>query len=327
MCRRVEEKMRVERSKIKIGIILGLMIICLSSTASPINANPGLRVEKAVIADEIFPGENANWTVKVSTGPDDSPMRIRVDVMGFGQSLDGRVEELDPGRDNGPYSARGLIEVEPKEFHLEPGSSREITVSASVPGGSQGGKYALVRIQGQIENGGDIEVIQTVNVPLLLTLSGTELIREGKINQVNVVRNESIDMTIIFANTGNYHYKAQAHITVRDESRNILAEEESPLSQSSIIPSFTHEFNVTLNPSRELSEGMYHAEVEIIREDGAVLDSVDEVFHVTGSTESPPSSGELEPPTPPGPPWIVVMALLTGAVIIATVISYMRRIK
>ncbi len=327
MCRRVEEKMRVGESKIKIGIILILKIVCFNLITPSVLANPGLRVERAVIVGEIFPGENAYWTVNVSTEPGDNPMRIQVDVMGFGQSSDGGVKELDSESDNSPYSAREFITVEPKEFYLEPGSSREITVGANVPSMCQGGRYALVRIQGLSENSGDIGVIQTVNVPLLLTLSGTELVREGRIKQINVVRNESIDLTIIFANTGNYHYKAQAHITVRDENRDILAEEESPLSRNSIIPGFEHEFNVILNPSRELSEGMYYAEVEIIREDGTVLDSVDEVFHVTCSTESPPSPEELEFPTPPGLPWIVVMALLTGAIIIATVIFYMRRIK
>jgi hypothetical protein len=201
-----------------------------------------------------------------------------VEVKGLGQSFDGTYKGLPEGEDSNPYSARNFITVSPEEFHLEPGASRDVEVRINVPNDvSEGGRYAITYIRGKYERDDQSRVgfSCAIGVPVVLTIENTELTEAGRITDFSLADEacRTVNITAILKNTGNYHYKAQAQATLRDSSGIRLSAASTPLTTCSIIPDCLREFNLSLTTGEELLPDDWYIDLEILDEDGNVLDT------------------------------------------------------
>jgi hypothetical protein len=120
---------------------------------------------------------------------------------------------------------------------------------------------------------GNVGVAVAINSLVRLAISGTELLREGEITDLRIEDPSSCEhqnISLIFKNTGNYHYKACAKAALKDEEGNLLANSSSPLS-SNIIPSASRIFFISLSPGKELLPGTYCISAVVEQEDGSIL--------------------------------------------------------
>jgi hypothetical protein len=101
-------------------VVVGLVILCVLC-ATPV---AGIKVLGSKYMSSLSPGDTFVHTMTISSSPDDLPMDMQVDVLGFGQSLQKGYTTIPPADDTSPYSARSLITLSSPSFHLNPGESK-----------------------------------------------------------------------------------------------------------------------------------------------------------------------------------------------------------
>lgn len=242
-------------------------------------ASSGLGVEGVIFEAEAAPGQHIEHEITVSLRENEAPMDLQVDIQDWGQTLEGSNQELEEGA-AASCSARGFLKAFPSSFHLLPGESQKVQVVGEIPEDvGSGGRYALISVHSlppaEEDEGseGNVGVAVAINALVRLTISGTELSKRGEITDMRT-EDPSLEkhqnISLIFKNTGNYHYKACAKAALKDEEGNLIANSSSPLS-SNMIPSASRIFFLSLMPEKELLPGTYCISAIVEQEDGTVL--------------------------------------------------------
>jgi len=144
-----------------------------------------------------------------------------------------------------------------------------------------GGRYAVVNIKTEPMGNGSVGVITAIDVPIMLTIKGSELIETGEITDTNVLDDDGgLLFDLMFENTGNHHYKASSVAVIKDVNGEVVAEASTPLEVSSILPENVRQFKIQLDPEANLAPGTYTVEATVIHEDGTVLDTEEATFEV-----------------------------------------------
>ncbi len=92
---------------------------------------------------------------------------------------------------------------------------------------------------------------------------------KGEITRLTVdtpVSDKQQDVSIMFNNTGNVHYKVQIDAFLKDRAGNVLANASAPLSNN-IIPGALRVFNLSLKPEDPLKSGEYNVSAEVRLDD------------------------------------------------------------
>ncbi len=254
---------------------LGLIGILLSILLAIGTASAGLGVSGAIFEANVTPGQHISHEMLVNIDPKDQPMDFVAGVIGFGRSLDGANAEIRPELDNSPYTARPFLKVSPASFHLEPGGSKEVVLEGNIPSGvGEGGRYALVNIRSLPTGNGNVGMAVAIDVPVRLTIANTRLIKTGEITNLSIdkpISRKMQNVSLLFNNTGNYHYYAFAEADLMDAKGNILANSSTPLTASSIIPRTARLFKMELIPKQELRPGSYKINSTVRLKDGSML--------------------------------------------------------
>jgi hypothetical protein len=237
----------------------------------------------------IAPGSSAVHTMIVSTNPDDSPMDLTVDVLGFGQLPQQGNTGLSADKDTSPYSARTFITVSPQTFHLDPGKSQEVKATIAVPRDvGDGGRYAMLTIRNAPLGNGTTLIVTSIAVPLLVTITGSAISHTGTITDVSVsdvVPGQPIKITTSLKNTGNHHYKVKNNVSVTDSLGVVVTTAGTDVSINSIMPTFTQNYIVNLDTP--LPPGTYTASSKVSSDDGTVLDTKTTSFVVQANYIAP----------------------------------------
>ncbi|MDD1730902.1 MAG: hypothetical protein CG440_511 [Methanosaeta sp. NSM2] len=240
----------------------------------------GVHVTGVILNASVDPGDSILHEITIKADESDPATDYRADVLGFGIRPDGANWEIDPDLDTSPYSAVPFLKVSPKNFSLQPEATQKLILEGEVPSDiKDGGRYALVNIRSMPSDGSksrDIGVVMAFDIPILLTLTQGELIETGEITSVNLSQSDTSgqEILVMFNNTGNYHYKALAQATLRNEKKDMVFNASSPLSFSSIIPTYSWLFKFPLE--EDLGQGRYTVDVRVARADGTILDSREE---------------------------------------------------
>ena len=255
-----------------------------STPISASAAEPGLRVTPLVLKIDIAPGEIRAYNMVVGSGAADPPKQIIVEVKGLGQSPDGGFQVVAPGAS--PFCGAAYIRVSPQEFHLDPGSRQVVEVMVDIPhNAASGGRYAILhtRPKPPADHPG-AAVGAAIATSVVLTLPGQT--REGMITELtaNPLSSERVlrpqagetlfrkefEVSALFENTGNYHFRVQAEAIFRDGAGTKLATASTPLTATSIVPGFSRELKLSLTPEA-LPPGIYYVEARVSLGDGTVL--------------------------------------------------------
>lgn len=303
--------------------LLPVLLVTLALlAATPVSAaDRGLTVQGAILMATVSPGQNLTHRMTVSIGTDDQATEITVRIGDFGQSLSGTYELLEPAG-NSSLSACPFITLDKESFHLEPGGSEVVTATIQIPEDvGAGGRYALINIStGPVGNGG-VGMVTAVNVPIFLTVDDTTLNRQGEITGLDMeaAGEQSFDISTIFRNTGNYHFKVKGEITISNSQKQTLDDISVPLTSTSLIPNMSLQLQANYSPQAALPEGIYTVKSRVMLEDGTVLDAKQAGFRVTqsGVVQVTPLSDEATPVN-----WLII-GIIGGVVAVGLIIFFL----
>jgi hypothetical protein len=308
-----------------LGLLPAVLILLAASPVSA--ADSGLTVQGAIFTANVSPGQNLTHKMTVSIGTADPATEITVRVGHFGQTLSGAYELLETA-ENTDLSARDFITLDKESFHLEPGGSEVVTATIQVPPDvGAGGRYALINIKTGATGEGGVGMITAVNVPIVLTVKNTTLTRQGEITGLDMeaAGEQTFDISTIFHNTGNYHFRIQGNITISKFQGKTLKTIPVPLTSSSIIPEMSLRLSAKYEPEAVLAKGIYIVKSQVMLDDGTVLAEERAAFQVTESGVSPvplPSNDT----TPVN--WLII-EIIGGVVVIGLLVFFLvkRRVR
>jgi len=288
------------RRYLVVPLVLAIVLISLSTlVAPPVFANPGFTVTSAIVVADVSPGQTLTHVMTLSIAATDPATDVQIQVMGVTQSSDGNLQPLDASQDTGNYSARSFVTVDKSTVHLEPGVPQDVTATIQVPQDvGDGGRYAIIHIATQPTGGGGVTFVTAVNVPIYLTISGSQILNTGKIIRVSageVTSGQPVDIFTYFQNTGNHHFKVEGQVSITNSQKQVVGTIAIPLTSASILPGMTRELVVSFAPNNELEVGTYTIDSKITLEDGTLLDEATGSF-VVGPSVSP----TLTQTAPPG---------------------------
>jgi len=287
------------RHKYLMAPLLTAAMVLLSGllVAIPVLANPGLGVAGAVCKAEVVPGQIYTHTMTVGIRDTDAAMDIQVDVKGWGQSLEGIAQAVEPLEDTSPYSARSFITLDKGSFHLEPGDSQVVTATIIVPEDvGDGGRYAIIYVHSQPAGEGQVAIASAINTLVLLTTKDSQLVHEGKIAGVTSGESASgqpVEIFTTFQNTGNHHFRVKGEVTVSNAQSEILDTIHVAVSPQSVLPTMSKRLKAAFIPQGELPLGVYSIKSRVMLEDGTILDEAEGSFEVKEPYVPPPPPASL----------------------------------
>ncbi len=271
-----------------LGALLS-MIFAAPVIAVPASAAASLTVSNNIFIQDVQPGQTYLHKMTVTSGAS-GPMDIKVEAAGLGLSLNGGVQALSPQEDVSPYSARSFIsDIDKPSFRLEPGTSEELQVTISIPvNASPGERYADIHIYSEPGEGDGVSVIISANVPVIANIPGATPVKTGRITGLSVPQSEAgqpVEVDTTFQNTGTARIQVKNTVTITDASGKIISQIETPLTQPSIIPTFSRMFAaMPAGLSVGLAPGQYLVESKVILDDATVLDTKSTSFDVIESS-------------------------------------------
>jgi hypothetical protein len=279
--------------------LLGLLFFLVPSHAL---ASPGLTVGHLGgkgLSPEVYPGESYTQTLVVSIGKDDAATDVLIEVLGYGENPDGGAEPLLPEEDKSPYSARTFIQPDRITRHVEPGETKQVEVTVTIPADvGSGGRYAILRFSTAPPEEGMVRIVSAIVLPVKFTIKEGQLIHSGQVTGVTTgkaVSGQPIEIFTSFRNTGNHHFKIEGQIEIRDASDNHI--DTVHITTSSPIPDGTKRIKTTYIPQGELPLGVYSVKSRLMLEDGTLLDEASGSFEVEKPyvPPPPPASATLSP--------------------------------
>ena len=280
-------------------LLAGAVLFWAVLLASPVfAAAPGLTVSNAILVSNVTPGQTLTWPMVVSLATTDPATVITVQVDGMTQGSDGSLETLPSSQDTGPYTARPFISIDQNSFPLNPGDSQTVTATIQVPQDvGAGQRFAMITLQTQAVPGAGINTISEVDVPIYLTITGSQMIDTGKITSLttgNITTGQPITVTTNFENTGNEHFKIEGQITITNAAGTIIDTIGIPETTSNVMPGLTRQIVTPVTAAGTLSPGTYTVQSQIMLDDGTSLDQSTTTFTVSAPYVPPPSVGTIK---------------------------------
>jgi hypothetical protein len=162
--------------------------------------------------------------------------------------------------------------ADPADFHLEPGDSQDIKITAKIPSGTgEGGRYAIVLIH-TIPKGGMVSTITAIAARVLFTISGFTVNTDSEITQISLAKAESgapAGLVVTVANKGNYHYKPQIQAKLKDGDKVVATASVAP--GWPIIPGYSRQFKLDFAGQESLPAAKYKVDIEVKDESGNLL--------------------------------------------------------
>ena len=250
---------------------------------------------------DVTPGATVTFPMTLSSADADAAEDYEVTVIGFGNSPNGNYLGIDPAQDTGPYTARPFITLDKTAVHIPPGGKEVITATMQVPSGGAGGLYALINIRPKpvAATGAGSSFTTAMNVPIMITLKGTQLTETGTIESVSIsdaMQGKSLEVTTVFTSSGNHHYYgAKNEIAVTDSTGKEVVRTATAPSVTAIVPGGKVNFRQQITAA--LSPGTYTVDSNVFDSKGTVLDTKTVSFTVGGPSTPAPTPAVSEAPT------------------------------
>lgn len=257
-----------------IYLLLTIIVAC-GLIVTPITGK--LSATGAIFEAKASPGEHFSHNLTMNLSSDAAaPENLTVGLFDWYQDYNGGNVGVKDNPNIATYSAKKFLSVSPSNFSLSPGTSQNIRIDGDMPAGD-GGRYAMVSVKtvpNATKGGGkSLQISVGIYVPVLLTISGSKLIRTGEIDNLSLqqpisAKRQNISME--FKNTGNYYYPINTSVTLRDAKGSVLTTALSA-SRGSIIPTATRMIKFSVTPEAILKPGTYTLEGNVTLKDGTLL--------------------------------------------------------
>lgn len=265
-------------------LIFGLIVLLAS-----INCVSGIDVAGDLINERVAAGGHVSHELTITLPNSEKPSNFSVLVSGISMSPEGSPKTIEAEDDNYIYSARSFLTVSPTSFLLQPGESQKVLLEGDVPSDiGSGTRYAMLQIKsipisGNESSGGSTAIVGGINLPIIIEISGTDQIKSGEISELELKKPVSPgkqDLSIIFENTGNTHFKAMTKAVLMAENKSVLASASTPLSIASVFPGISRKLSLSITPDDELEPGKYSINATVCLADESVLASKEMEFEI-----------------------------------------------
>lgn len=258
-----------------LAVLALLLLIFLPCTQAVI-------VSGVIFNPEVNAGEHVSHEITVSQRSTENATDLTIDLYDWNQTIDGSNIVGEEGSVKTPYSAKSFLNVTPSSLHLEPGSTKKILVEGDIPADtSPGGRYAIVSIMDSPKLAGKgegtaglVSVVVGYKALIMIKVRG-DILQTAEITDLSVekpISPKQQNVTMTLKNTGNFHYKPDIELAIKDKNGNTLAN-DTLVTNSSIIPPFSHNFRLSLKPENGLEPGKYLISARVSLKDGTKIAS------------------------------------------------------
>ena len=235
-----------------LSLILLFLPLC-SWAAVSLEVSP-IRAEHAVQA-----GSSETNAILVRNGGDE-PTRIKVTVLDFSITEDGAPLFRPPG--DSPFSLSSFLTVNPVDFRLNPGQSRYVRYTLSIPEGTkEGGYFSAMSFE-------TVPIVVPGKKVRKLLLKGRVMCILYESLGIPLPSGEMLDLKkegkaafLTLKNKGEVYFRTKGEITIEDE-RGKVAEKIS-LPDCPVLPGAIRRIKVNLKEDLPEGEYLIKAEVDI----------------------------------------------------------------
>lgn len=229
-------------------VLIPILAFCaeISLSVSPI------RVEHLVKQ-----GEKGTDVILV-TNDGTGPTRMKVSIEDWTLTKDGN--PMFTKVENNPYSCAEWIRINPVDFRLGPGQTREVRYTITVPQGIEDGGYRAAIIFETIPDVTPGEKMKRVFlrgriVTILYEVVGKPT-PQGHSNSLTAqLKKEGVDFILALQNTGKVHFRTKGSVTVNDSEGKKAFEVEMP--DVPVLPGVDREIKISYN--KPVPKGKYKA--------------------------------------------------------------------
>lgn len=273
----------------------------LSALVPPPAFGQGLLISPTRIDADVRPGDRLPPIVLSNrTG---QRLTVRVDVAPAGQDTSGL-----PDYDLSPASLRRgsrIARASVRRLRLSPGASRSVSLTVGRPPAGSVGVYGVVAFTAQTagrdsNRGSVISPAVRLTTNLLLRFPGSVRV-EGRAEALRVEqgprrrRNRTLRFLTRVANDGNLHVRPRVRLTVRGDTRDVVA--RGAFRPENVLPGAERELPFDL--TKVLPAGDYHARVDV--RVGRRPSVQTTRFRLIGPNELPTPKLEISELRPPSP--------------------------
>jgi P pilus assembly chaperone PapD len=216
--------------KNKSWIILLFIIITILTPAHLFSAEVSISISPIRVEHLVKQGEKGTDTITV-TNDGTASTRLKVSIEDWALTRDGNPMFMKVG--NNPYSCAEWIRINPVDFRIDPGQTREVRYTITVPQGIDDAGYRAAVVFETVPDVIPGEKIRRVFlkgriVTILYEVVGKP-IPQGHANSLKAnAKKEGMDFILALQNTGKVHFRTKGSITVKDSNGNKVFEVELP---------------------------------------------------------------------------------------------------
>jgi hypothetical protein len=201
----------------RFSVSLGVMVFGLLAAPAPAPADLSLDVSPAKYEFQIASGKNQTIPIMVRNSGATS-VHIQVSLGDFLVGRDGNYVFLPPGK--GPYSMGSWVDVNPREFDLDPKSFKQVRFTVSIPGGASGEYSELVFFTTRPpRKPGGLAIAERVASKLYEIVPDTAKFA-GEIDNVAARPDSAGEKYVVgFHNTGNAHVYLSGRVEIKSGSQ------------------------------------------------------------------------------------------------------------
>jgi len=216
--------------KKKFWIILLIVATTISSPALLFSAEVSISVSPIRVEHLVKQGEKGTDTISV-TNDGTASTRLKVSIEDWSLTRDGNPMFLKVGKN--PYSCADWIRINPVDFRVDPGQTREVRYTVTVPEGIEDGGFRVAIIFETVPEVMPGEKAKRVYLKGRIATIVYEVvgkpIPEGHANSLKAdLKKEGMDFILALQNTGKVHFRTKGSITVKDSNGNKAFEVDIP---------------------------------------------------------------------------------------------------
>jgi P pilus assembly chaperone PapD len=219
--------MKMKQKSQAISLIVALFILI---PALALSAEVSISVSPIRVEHLVKQGERGTDIISV-TNSGTAPTRLKVSIEDWSLTKVGN--PIFTKVENNPYSCAPWIRINPVDFRIGPGQTKDVRYTITVPQGMDEGGYRAAIIFETIPDAVPGEKMKRVFlkgriVTILYEVVGKP-IPQGHANSLRPeMKKEGIDFILALQNTGKVHYRTKGSITVKTSSGDKVLEIEMP---------------------------------------------------------------------------------------------------
>jgi len=207
-----------------------LLIIAILAPTLLFSAEVSISVSPVRVEHLVKQGERGTDTISV-TNDGTAFTRLRVSIEDWALTRDGNPMFMKVGKN--PYSCADWIRINPVDFRVDPGQTREVRYTLTVPEGIEDGGFRVAII---FETVPDVVPGQKAKQVYLKGRIATIVyevvgkpVPQGHANSLKAdLKKEGMDFLLALQNTGKVHFRTKGSITVKDSDGSKAFEVELP---------------------------------------------------------------------------------------------------